>query len=137
MSKLTKEEWDEIDKKLSGFCGIVHLRIDGYNVSLSLQFVKRFKQAILVYINDKIELNKMNDSEEAKRFWCPHRKYLYPAKERKNMYRICKKLGLLSDRSGKYIIMYWPYWTSFSKLKAHLIKNNESIELLKEELKHE
>ncbi len=137
MSKLTKEQWDEIDKKLISHFGFVHLFIDGYKVSLTVQYISRFKLGIVVYVNDKIEPKKMFDSEEAKRFWCPHRKYLYSREKREKMKRLYKKLRLPNDSSEKYIITYWPYWTSFPKLKAHLIKNNESIELFQKEQKHD
>jgi len=137
MSKLTKEQWNEIDKKLSSHFGFVDLLIDGYKISLVVRSISRFKQAIVVFVNDTIEFNKINGSEEAKRFWSPHRVYLYSPKERKKMKRIYKELHLLNDSSEKFIILYWPYWTSFTKMKAHLKKNNESIKFLKEEKNHE
>ncbi len=134
MSKLTKEQWTQIETKLSGIFGLVDLLIDGYKVTFSIQKFK-MRLVIQVYINGwfKGEWLQNGGSEEARRFFFPKKYHLHSAKYRKLASRMSKKRReSLMPGWDKTHIVYWPWWTSFKALKAHLIKNNQSIELIEE-----
>jgi ribosome-associated translation inhibitor RaiA len=132
MSNLTEEQWKQIDEKLSGAWGSVELNIDGYNIFLAVQSIKRFNQAIVVYINGKIDFSLIKESEEAKRFWQLRRRFIYPLKIRTRAKNIRNK-ALREDlykNIDKTIDTYWPWWNSLKALRRHLEKNNQSIELV-------
>jgi len=138
--KPTREEWKEIEKELEHIYGRVELSIDGFKVELTLATIAKFRLAIIVYINGWLKAEYWrNDCEERRRFYCHGVRYVYKkkfryamsklAKRRSFRAKILKELGLKDDLDiNKTIDTYAPYWTSFSKLKAHLLKHNESIE---------
>ncbi len=135
MSKLTKEQWAHVEAQLSGWFGIADLRIDGYDITLRLGRLKAMRLAIMVYVNGTIDYSaKITEGTEIQRkFWCPRKKYLHTTKYRKWLNRLSKRRReMLGEDADKSFTYYWPWWTSFKSLKAHLIKNNQSIELIEE-----
>lgn len=69
---------------------------------------------------------------------CEIRRKFYRSSVRKCMNKNdLKKIGITEKRYEKVMgvknefISYSPYWGSFARLKAHLIKNNSRIELIK------
>ena len=51
---MTAEEWKKVDEALTSvWSPYVHLKIDGYKVSLNLTQKSRFQNVIAVYINDE------------------------------------------------------------------------------------
>jgi len=131
--QLTKEQWAAIERKLTSVFGSVELLIDGYKISLQIH-QHRMRLSIAVYINGMMNFDKMSEgTEEQRRFLCPRKKYVYSAKYRKSVKRMRKSLReTMGYDANRVWIHYWPWWTSFCLLKAHLIKNNESIELIQE-----
>ncbi len=134
MNKLTKEQWELIEQKLSGSFGFVDLMIDGYKITLLLQRV-RMRLVIAICVNGKFEMshNLTEGTDIQRRFWCPRKKYIHSAKYRKSFKRMRKSLReSLEHDANRTWTYYWPWWNSFRSLKAHLIKNNQSIELAEE-----
>lgn len=130
MSKLTAEEWKLIEKELSSIYGYVVLMIDGYKVTLAFQQYKVFKNVLVIYINDYIRGEWLSkDCEERRRFYCCTKLYVHTAKFRKSLKKLSKRTlkAMNIDPDVKFPV-YRPYWTSFKALKAHLLRNNESIE---------
>ncbi|TEB10024.1 hypothetical protein Pmgp_02719 [Pelotomaculum propionicicum] len=109
-------------------------RCDGYEVTLRLGRISQFKNAILVYINGEVRGEwLLKDCEERRRFFQPVKRSVLSRKTCSGLRKISKKLRQkagLPDPDAKYTY-YCPYWTSFKSLKRHLIKNNDSIELIK------
>ena len=131
---ITKDEWLQVQNKLSQPYGTVRLTVDGYALSLLVGKFKALKYVIMVCVDGvcKGEWCK-GEADEAKRFCRPVTRYLYsPAKQKAILKglskaeakRFGKDLGL-----DKTFTSYDLYWPSFGPLKRHLIANNKSIEL--------
>lgn len=132
---MNKEEWKEIEEKLKSFFEVVKLNCDGYEVSLSLQRVSQYKNAIVVYVNGKFKHEWINkDCEESRRFLKKVSKSFYSQKQKNKYKKLSKKLqkelGVDVDKKYSY---YLPYWTSFNSLKRQLAKENNSIKLITNE----
>jgi hypothetical protein len=75
------------------------------------------------------------DCEERRRFMRPVKRFLYSKEQRVSYKKVSKRLRQkygLPDPDITYT-SYDFYWTSFRALKRNLIKNNTTIELVKEE----
>ena len=129
VTKLTKEEWNEVEKKLQSFFDMAKLKCDGYEVTLKLERLDQYKNAIMVYVNGYFKGEWLNgESEEAKRFYKKVTKTITNSRG-KAFKKLPKKLQ--KELATKYSYSYYlPYWTSFGSLKRHLIKENASIELI-------
>jgi len=124
---MQKEEWEQVKEALGSMYKKVQLEIDGYNITLQLQRISTYKNAIVIYVNGEIKiewLSKDKENEIRKRFIRVSERSLIKAKDKKNM---PKRLLKEYDMTYK---TYLPYWVSFGGLKRHLIKNNERIELI-------
>ena len=111
---MTAEEWKKVDEALASvWSPCVHLKIDGYKVSLNLTQKSRFQNAILVYVNDELR-GKWRSVVTEKDF----KEYKVRSKKAKQE---------LKDKFSYDV--YTPYWTNFESMKKHFIANNESIEL--------
>jgi hypothetical protein len=132
-TKPSKAEWERIDECMKRLYEPVALMCDGYHVILRVEPFKGLSLKISVYVNGKMSFSTENHPEETIRFSFPSRRYHYSAKNRalikKEPKWLIKKMGL--DPDATYTI-YLPWWGSFKTLKAHLVKHNESIELLKD-----
>lgn len=133
MSKLTKEQWADIEKKLSGVFGMVDLLVDGHTITLSIQRLK-MQLVIVVYVDGEIKGSWFTEegNELVRRFYCPHQHYFLPAKIRARYKKMAKKWPDIYAEHGRTYTTHSIYWKSFPRLKAHLIKNNENIELVEE-----
>ena len=126
---MTAEEWKKVDEALTSvWSPYVHLKIDGYKVSLNLTQKSRFHNVIMVYINDEFRGKwLMEDCEERRRFCCCKRQSVVTEKD-------CKLYGARSKKAKQELKekfgydVYLPYWANFEKMKKHFIANNKSIE---------
>lgn len=130
---LTKEQWAELEKRLSSPFGRAILMIDGYKITLVTE-LSRMKLYIAIYINDYIRVEWANkDCEERRRFLMPKKMYLYKPKERdwykKQPKRVLKKYNIDPDAC---ITFGLNWWNSFKPMKRHLEANNDSIVLVEE-----
>lgn len=128
---MTNEEWKEVEDLLNGQWCPVNLLIDGYKVSYVLTRVGMTLK-IMTYVDGEWRGAWHDECEESKRFACPKKIGLgrkYKAALKKIGKRYLKERNIDLDKTKT---MYSPFWTSFKRLKAHLIKNNKSIELIKE-----
>ncbi|MDR9503391.1 hypothetical protein RI662_03625 [Brevibacillus agri] len=127
---VSAQDWKDIEQRLKGFYDSVKLICDGYELTLVLQRIGQFHNAIAVYIDGKIDGKWMiEDCEQRRRFYCPKSKSFYSKKDMAEFKKISKRIFKEMQAKNKYVY-YEPYWTSFRSLKNHLIKNNESIELV-------
>lgn len=126
---MTAEEWKKVDEALTSvWSPYVHLKIDGYKVSLNLTQKSRFQNVIAVYINDEFRGKwLMEDCEERRRFCCCKKQSVVTEKD-------CKLYGARSKKAKQELKdkfsynEYCSYWTNFEKMKKHFIANNKSIE---------
>lgn len=134
---MSPENWEKVDNALQFFYGSIKLRCDGYVVRLILMpSGSRFRNAIRVYVNGKIKgAWYLEDCEERRRFFCPKRNYLWGWKRRAELKKMGKRaLKRLNIDPKAVHVSYSTDWTSFRRMKAHFIKNNEKIELIEEEV---
>jgi len=130
MNNLTKEQWLELEKKLTRPWDTAWLLIDGYDITLTVHSLKALRMEICVYVNGFLKGEYIaTDCEERRRFYRPTVRNILPVKMRKKSERLRKKYGLVS---ASYTTYSWG-WTSFAALRRHLVKNNQSIELIKEQ----
>ena len=130
---MTKEDWAYVEETLKSPYKIVKLNCDGYILGLQLQRIETYKLAICVYVNDVFKGKwLLNDCEERKRFFRKSHKSILTAKGKAEFKKLSKKKQA-EWRERYFYDTYTPYWTSFRSLKKHLIENNKSIELVKEE----
>ena len=127
---MTDEQWKEVEKKLVPPFGRVELEIDGYKVTITAQLVEKMKFSFVVYVNGFIRAEwSMNDCEIRCRFYYESKKSLLKGSEKAKIKKMRKSVREEIMKSAQYSV-FLPYWGSFSRLKSHLIKNNQSIELV-------
>lgn len=128
---MTKEDWKFVEERLSSPFGFVKLNIDGYDVALTVEPVKPLKYVIVVYVDDKIKGEwLMNDCDIRNRFYKCSKHSLLSTKEKNELKKRSKKFRDYMLNNSIYYT-YEPCWKSFKSMKAHLIKNNNSIVLIK------
>ena len=130
-SSMTEDECKIVEEDLKIIGNPVKLRIDNYDITLTLGQITTYKNGIFIYINGLMKgIWLTSECEERKRFLQKHEHNLYDNKTNKQISKMSKKrraeLGL--DDKLKYV-KYTSYWTSFKQLKKHLIANNENISL--------
>lgn len=130
---MTKEDWAYVEETVKRLYKIVKLNCDGYILSLRLRRVDVYKLAICVRVNGELSVDWIvNDCEERRRFFRKTQGSILSASGMKIFRKLSKKKQ--EEWRGSYFYdIYLPYWTSFRSLKKHLIENNKSIELVKEE----
>ena len=132
---MSKDEWLQVQNKLSQPYGTVRLTVDGYALALRVYQVKPLKYVIMVFVNGMFKSEWMNgEADECKRFFRPIKRPLYsPAKKKAALKGLNKSaLKIIRDEFpdlDKTFTFFDPRWPSFDPLKRHLIANNKSIEL--------
>lgn len=134
---MTKEQWAAVEKALSGRWGHSELKCDGYDVHLHLELIDKRRMGIVVYVNGSWKgawLMHDSTADETRRFMCPVPRYLHSPKMRAELIEIyggkrCPKAKLADI--NKRFTTFQPYWTNFTALRRHLVKNNQVVELVK------
>ncbi|MGN0592858.1 MAG: hypothetical protein ACI4JQ_06405 [Ruminococcus sp.] len=128
---MTKEEWESVERKLCYPGAYVHLKVDGYSITLMVLRYK-MKMVIAVYTDGYIKGEwLMEDCDIRRRFYQRSKHSMLTAAEKKKLARRSKSYQKeILERATYY--SFSPHWTSFRSLKRHFIKNNESIELCEE-----
>lgn len=114
------------------------MKIDGYNVAIAYVKETPTKFCLAVYVDGYIKGEWItNDCDIRRRFYRCYEKSLFNSKEKKEIFKgFTKRERDRLERENHdrmYYTVYTPYFGSFRTLKAHLIKNNKSIELIKED----
>ena len=130
---MTNEEWQKVKEKLVPPFGHVKLTVDGYRVSVGYVRTGETKYSLAVYIDGIFKGEWLSEDCEIRRRFCHcSQKQLFTGNEKK---KLIGKIGkreyekLMKRDPRMYYTVYEPYFGSFRTLKAHLIKNNKSIEL--------
>lgn len=130
MTAMTDEQWKEVERELVPPFGEVKLEIDGYKVTIVAGLIDKMKYGFIVYVNGFLRAEwSMNDCEIRRRFYYESKKSLLKSSEKAKIKKMRKSAREEILQRMEYSV-YLPYWGSFSRLKAHLIKNNQSIELV-------
>jgi hypothetical protein len=129
----TKEQWAELERKMSHAYGAAHLMVDGYKLPLQVTKDKGLSYTIIWYVNGKFKgawLSK--DSEEGRRFARPISTANYKPIQIQKYEKIFGKKGaekLFPKLHEKSIYYQWS-WPSFKPLMRHLMANNKSIDIV-------
>ncbi len=128
---MTKEEWESTERKLLYPGEGVHLKVDGYDVTLRVMMDK-MKLVIAVYVDGYIKAEWiMKDCDIRRRFYQRRKGSLLTAADKKKLAKERKSVQKAVQERAVYYT-FTPYWVSFRSLKRHLVKNNVSIEICEE-----
>lgn len=131
MAKLSKEQQAELATKLDRLYDDVCLLCDGYLVTAGMRRVDKNNLAIVVYVNGRISLAWMTGpAEEAKRFWRPSVRNKFSPKHTRELTKIYGKREAAKRGFYDKVTNCLPYWSRPTPFIRHLIKHNESIEVL-------
>lgn len=129
---MTKEDWESVERKLCYPGAGVHLKVDGYAVTLRVMTIK-MKMVIAVYVDGYIKAEWiMKDCDIRRRFYQCRKHSLLTAAGKKKLAKERKSVQKAVKEQTTYY-SFTPHWASFRSLKCHFIKNNESIEICEEE----
>ncbi len=125
---MTKEDWDVFEEKLSNpYGGMVRLLVDGYEITVVVAQEKPLHFCLELYVDGKIKAEWLtNDRDIRRRFFRKCSKKLYSAAEIREFRKELGKRQADKLAAERYEC-YTPYWNTAKSLKAHLIKNNQSI----------
>jgi hypothetical protein len=127
---VTKQQWEEIEKELQNPWGSVSLLCDGYELTLQVQRDK-MRLVIIPYIGGHFKGVWIGtDCEERRRFMRVVKRKKWGGNTLKGFTK--KELKSMRIDPNETSDSFTPIWTAFKPLKAHLIKNNTSIELAPE-----
>lgn len=130
---MTDKDWEYVEKELNSFFNQVYLKCDEYDLTLTLERICQFKNAIMFYVDGSFKGKwLLDDCEERKRFCRKGQNSIYSPKQKSELKKMGKRF--LKERGidlTKKIDYYSNSWNSFNSLKQHLIKNNTNIELRK------
>lgn len=128
---MTDEEWEKVEKSLSSTFGYAKFMIDGYTVDVIVQSIGALKFKLAVYVNKRIALYTCaNDCDIRRRFYYPSKHSRLNAADKQKLKRASKARRESITQRYSYTA-YLPYWGSFSRMKSHFIRNNQSIRLVK------
>lgn len=131
---MTATDWEKVENKLSYPFGGVKLRIDGHviDVMVEKEGPKSLKYVLAVYVDGYIKGEWLtNDCDIRRKFYYKSTRSLITAKMRNSPELKKLKKAQKEELEKKYQYeTFYPYFTSFKTLKAHLTKNNDSIELI-------
>lgn len=125
---LSEEEWKDIEFQLFELNRLVKLKVDDYEVSIIVTREKT-KLYLMIYVNGEFRFEwATNDCDIRKRFFCSSKHCPVSQKE---LNKITRSKKLQKEIKEKYIyISYSPFWSSFNRLKRHLIANNRNISII-------
>lgn len=140
---MTPEEWTKVEDRLRGAYGSVELLVDGFEIYLAREVSKNMIHTT-IYVNGSIKGVDIgvDETEINRRFYRPNARYALKMRRGKNREKELRKFKRLGwkDFVAMYqrrVTIHWPWWNNFNSMKKHLIKNNESIELVKKpEVEH-
>lgn len=131
---MKKEEWKQVEAAATAFYPTAYLKVDGYDVALTLVRVSTYKNEIAIYVGGVFRGEWLGkDCEERRRFCQRRERSLLSAKQKADFKKLPKKQqkDLLNRYHSLTYEWYEPYWSSFGTLKRHLLANNKSVELVK------
>ncbi|OGS90834.1 MAG: hypothetical protein A2Z95_06095 [Gallionellales bacterium GWA2_60_18] len=135
---ISKEQWKEIEARLSNIMGRVELVCDGYRVNAVVESSK-MRLYVAVYVNGEIKGSWADGKGEIPQKFCQATKrYLYSATKRAKAKKAAARRGVGADLRKWYtgvaessIVSWMPWWTNSKAFCRHIRKTCTSIELVK------
>lgn len=133
---MTETDWNSVRNAVERYPNRAVLLIDGYKVELLLLPVDPYRNEISVYVNGYIKpewfLGQTEEGREIRRrFYFPSQK-CFVQKPKGKLSK--KEQQIYQEMKEKLTVTtYLPFWKFFSRLKAHLIRNNTHIEIMRGE----
>ena len=133
---MTKDEWQRVEKALSGYTGKVTLLVEGREIFFGRGLVKKNTIGIVVFIDKeaKKEWGGLKNDHPEQRFYYPKEFFFYTAKSRevikKMSPRELKRCKISKGEANKKEIHFTPMWPSVSAIKRHYSKNFPTAELI-------
>lgn len=130
---MSPDDWKKMKEALTHIDYPVEFLCDGFNVTFFLERRDVYHNSIIFYVDGFYKgAWLINDCEERRRFFCRAEKSVWGAKKRALLKKLGKSLlaRMVIDPDKKYDT-YSSFWTSFGRLKKHLVKNNNDITLIK------
>lgn len=132
---MTVAEWKQAETQTVRMFGGCKLLVDGYNLFIRMEPYDAYKNCIMIYLDGKPTYKwRGEDCEIRRRFCCPVTSSAIRTKKQRDAFKKMSKKDQAAIKERMRFTYYLPYWNSFASLKRHLIANNNSIELVKEEL---
>ena len=134
---ITKEQWEKIKRELSGVYGSVKFKLDETELFVKKGFIAENKLAILVYINEAIQLGQgYTDSEVfnpiTQKVWCTKTRSYFKQKEKEKLIKIWGKREAYKRHDlDKKIVSYTPYFGTYATFERQY-KKLENLELITE-----
>jgi len=129
-ANMTKDEWQEAERRALWKYGGLTLLVDGYKISVQRQYATPYKSKLAVYVNGTFRGKWLvEDCEERRRFcYCvKHSLIKKNCPENKKKWFL-KAMGKNEEDYAYYT--YSPYYPSFAALRRQLVKNNQDIQLI-------
>lgn len=137
---ISKEQWKEIETKLSGILGAVDFICDGYKVSAQVH-THKMKLVVSVYVDGFIKgehIFNMSDSEIPRKFHQEKKRFVFGGKYRALLIKKSKTRGTSKEFRDSCIAdakktssHYWPHWSNAAAFCRHIRKTCTSIEIVK------
>ena len=141
---MTKEDWAEVARRLPIAGCSIHLDCDGYRLTIQRARRSEMRDCLVIYVNGAFKPGEWSktDCEERRRFLCPKKSYCHEPKWRADMKATRRKqprhvraaveemLGKLADPDATFT-WYSQIWPNLKRLKAHLVKNNKEISIVR------
>ena len=133
---MTQEDWKKAEQKLIPPFGYAKFQIDGYNVSVGTVRTSTTKFSYMIYVDGEFRGEWLSEDCEIRRRFCYEgRKNILTGKSRTDFIKEFGKREynrFVKANPEKVFYSYFtPYFGSFRTMKAHFIKNNTSITLVK------
>lgn len=134
---MTREEWQRVEKALSGIYGKAELMVDGNNISFVRELVSNNKLGIVAYVNGRWEAKWFSARTEypEQRFLRREERFLHKPKLRAEIKKHVKRYGrrflkeINLDPDQKYV-RFSPIWPNVTAIRRYYEKNFASIELI-------
>lgn len=128
---MTEDEWAKVERALSSPYGAADLRVDGFEVALRVERLRKLQYTIVVYVNGSWKGTWLRtDCEERRRFFRQVRRSFMTRTRYENWRKAFGKKRADAERAQARGAYWLPDWTSFGALRRHMVKNNASIELV-------
>lgn len=137
---INKEQWAEIENRLSGVFGQVELLCDGYKITAAIERIK-MKLVVSIYVDGFIKgewIFNDGNSEIPRKFYKEVKRFVFHAKYRALMVKWSKCKYLSKEVRAKYAAdatktrsHWWPNWPNAKAFCRHIRKTCTSIEIVK------
>lgn len=136
---VTKEQWAEIERQLSGPYGRVELKADGYDLVLRVEGYTVLRQCVAVYVNGVLKGEWFKgEAPEARKFCCEKRSWVWSAKMREEAKQKLKSRRLdpilrehYTRVAERFSTVWMPAWLNPKSLTRHLRKSCTDISVVK------